>query len=313
VFRYALERWAEGTWSIVLLSQGPLSQEQSQSLQKIRNFTTTGGQSPKIQHIDLAAAAPSDRRRWESLLGAKGSDSTPVAIAFYPQPSTAEQPVASLIKLSAATADQVLTSPVRTELAARLSAGHSAVWLFLESGNTKADRDALDQLNIQLQKDEQRLRLPTASELQMTPEQFRRLRIPLKLQFSILCLSRDDPREQFLVDCLLGSEADLRDLSEPMAFPVFGRGRVLYALVGSGIAAETIAAASDFLAGPCSCQVKEQNPGFDLLIMHDWAGTLGEILVSSPVPEETNKNLLPIPPGRGRTAKPMRSMRKAAK
>ncbi|TWW12353.1 hypothetical protein E3A20_01920, partial [Planctomyces bekefii] len=36
-----------------------------------------------------------------------------------------------------------------------------------------------------------------------------------------------------------------------------GRGRVLYALVGDGIAEGTIAAACDFLTGPCSCQVKE--------------------------------------------------------
>ena len=159
--------------------------------------------------------------------------------------------------------------------------------------------------NSQLKKDEERLRLPTATDLQITPEQLRQLRIPLKLQFSVISLRRDDPREQFLVDSLLSSEADLGELAEPMAFPVFGRGRVLYALVGSGIDSKTISDASDFLAGPCSCQVKEQNPGFDLLLVHDWSKSIGDTLVSSPAPEERRSpSLIQIPPGRGSTPKP---------
>ena len=309
VFRYALERWIPGTWKIIVLSDGPLSPEQTDSLLKLQHsvMPNIARNSPLIglQHIDLVSAAPADRRRWESFRNAIGSDGTPVVAALYPQPSTVDQPVASLRKLSATTSEQIFTSPVRSELASRLSAGHSAVWLFLESGNTQADQDAIERLSSQLKKDEQRLRLPTATDLQITPEQLRQLRIPLKLQFSVISLRRDDPREQFLVDSLLSSEADLGELAEPMAFPVFGRGRVLYALVGSGIDAKTISDASDFLAGPCSCQVKEQNPGFDLLLVHDWSKSIGDTLVSSPAPEERRSpSLIQIPPGRGSTPKP---------
>ncbi|MFM7058610.1 MAG: hypothetical protein ACKO2P_16975 [Planctomycetota bacterium] len=299
VFRYALERWTAGTWNIVVLSQGPLSPAQSLSLQMLQQPTASASLPMKIQHIDLSVAAPADRRRWASHWQAAGNEAIPVVVALYPQPSNVDQPVASLMQLSATTAEQILSSPVRRELASRLTAGHSAVWLFLDSGETQADQNALERLNRQLKADEQRLTLPTAADLQITPEQLRQLQIPLKLQFSVLRLGRDDPDERFLVDSLLGSEADLRELSEPMAFPVFGRGRVLYALVGMGIDAKTISVASDFLAGPCSCQVKEQNPGFDLLLTHDWPAAIGDTLVSSPVPEEQKSPaLLKIPPGR---------------
>jgi len=55
-----------------------------------------------------------------------------------------------------------------------------------------------------------------------------------------------------------------------MAFPVFGRGRALYALVGDGINKETIGEACVFLATACTCMVKEQNPGTDLILAADW-------------------------------------------
>ncbi|MDE2714511.1 MAG: hypothetical protein OSB74_09135, partial [Verrucomicrobiota bacterium] len=72
-------------------------------------------------------------------------------------------------------------------------------------------------------------------------------------------------------ETLLNSEDDLKELQhEPMAFPVFGRGRALNALVGKGINADMIDEASAFLSGPCSCQVKRQNPGFDLLTSVNW-------------------------------------------
>jgi hypothetical protein len=91
-----------------------------------------------------------------------------------------------------------------------------------------------------------------------------------KPSFSTLPVARDDPAEQFLVRMLLGSEQDLAAFADPIAFPVFGRGRVLYALVGKGITEENVSEAVGFLVGPCSCQIKELNPGADLLITAAW-------------------------------------------
>ena len=55
-----------------------------------------------------------------------------------------------------------------------------------------------------------------------------------------------------------------------MAFPIFGRGRALYALVGKGINNDTIDAAGTDLTGPCTCTIKEQNPGIDMLMPVAW-------------------------------------------
>jgi hypothetical protein len=55
-----------------------------------------------------------------------------------------------------------------------------------------------------------------------------------------------------------------------MAFPIFGRGRALYALVGNGIAPDLIEEASQFLCGACQCTVKRENPGVDLLMHVAW-------------------------------------------
>ncbi|HMJ91098.1 MAG TPA: hypothetical protein VK530_14845, partial [Candidatus Acidoferrum sp.] len=63
---------------------------------------------------------------------------------------------------------------------------------------------------------------------------------------------------------------DLESEQEPMAYPIFGRGRALFALVGKGINRETIDEACSFVVGPCSCVVKELNPGQDILISAAW-------------------------------------------
>jgi hypothetical protein len=94
----------------------------------------------------------------------------------------------------------------------------------------------------------------------------------------VLRVPRDSAEEQALVGMLLGCEPDLVELSQPMAFPVFGRGRALLPLVGAGITAKNVHDAAEFLAGPCSCEVKEQNPGFDLLLKADWRDLLGQAI-----------------------------------
>ena len=92
----------------------------------------------------------------------------------------------------------------------------------------------------------------------------------LKLGFSVITIAVDNPAETVFREILLNSEDDLKDFDEPITFPVFGRGRALPALVGKGINNDMIDEASTFLSGPCSCQVKRQNPGFDLLTSVNW-------------------------------------------
>ena len=165
---------------------------------------------------------------------------------------------------------QVFDSPARKEIARRLGQGDSAVWVLLEFGDRQRNDDTTKLVETRLNYLATVLKLPAieaqdvAAGLVTVPEG------GLKLAFSLLRVSRTDAAEETFVKMLLGSEADLGAIREPMLFPVFGRGRALYALAGKGINHETIDEAATFLIGKCSCQVKELNPGVDLLLAADW-------------------------------------------
>jgi hypothetical protein len=47
-------------------------------------------------------------------------------------------------------------------------------------------------------------------------------------------------------------------------------------MVGEGISDANIYAACSFLVGWCSCQIKAQNPGVDLLMLADWNNMIQE-------------------------------------
>ncbi len=56
----------------------------------------------------------------------------------------------------------------------------------------------------------------------------------------------------------------------PVVVPVFGRGRALEVIPAADLTGSLIEDLTLYLSGPCSCQVKERNPGFDLLMATDW-------------------------------------------
>ena len=143
----------------------------------------------------------------------------------------------------------------------------TAVFLFLESGNEEADTQARKRLRGVLDELEKNLELPPPAEdlPALDPAA-----VPVALRFPVIDIRRNDPAEAFLKRLLLATESDLTTLKEPMTFPVFGRGRALYAIVGRGINREVLIEACVFITGACSCQVKAQNPGVDLLLRAGW-------------------------------------------
>ena len=171
---------------------------------------------------------------------------------------------------SEANAAVLVDSPARKQIAERLREGESAVWVFLESGDATKDTEALKALEERIDYLGGVMNLPKLDDQDIKNGL---VSIPgdgLRLAFSIVKVKRDDPAEAAFVAMLLASEEDLRGFNEPMAFPIFGQGRALYALVGKGIRPETIDEAAQFLIGSCSCQVKEQNPGMDIAMAVDW-------------------------------------------
>ena len=163
---------------------------------------------------------------------------------------------------------KLVSSPKRQEIARRILAGHSAVWVVVESGEKEKDKELYDRLDDRLTFFQSVAELPEidpndpASQLGPGPE--------LELKFSILRIKRGDPEEALLVKMLAGPKAAELPKDEPFVSPVFGQGRVLGAWPAETMDAEGIEEACFYLTGACSCQVKAQNPGWDLLLDVDW-------------------------------------------
>lgn len=298
VFRYALERWGADRYRLIVLSQGAATG----NADRLKALMAPAGQKQslvEITNIDVAESNdPALKKLWQDHSTA---DSQALFVLTYPQGSPVQGKFAHVCPATEQSAKAIANSPVRSELIKRLTGGDSAVWLLLECGDKSKDEAAKAELEKQLESDTRRLALPSAEEMEISETVLQQARIKLAVKFSVINVRRDDPAEKFLVDCLLGSEPDLDQYSDqPMAFPVFGRGIVLYALVGKGIVADVISSASSFIVGPCSCQVKEQNPGFDLLLDVNWEEAVGETLISVPTGGGTVSPpvLRTIPPGK---------------
>ena len=125
------------------------------------------------------------------------------------------------------------------------------------------------------------------------------------MKFSVLQVNASDSKEAFLTELLKGFEPDAIDAGEPVVVPVFGRGRALEVIPAQLLDAGLIEDLTLFLCGACSCQVKERNPGFDLLTNTNWDAALFEddsqstpTLELTATKHQTEPELLEIPSGR---------------
>jgi len=199
-------------------------------------------------------------------------------------------------------------SPTRRAIGKELIDGAPAVWLVLESADPKQNRAALKTLETEIKRLEELIELPPPIDdfYAMEPEgeeegegEDQQPEEPKgeKVHFPIIRMARSTPAEEPFVHMLLGTEEGLSELKEPMAFPIFGRGRALFALVGKGINTENIEDACAFACGPCACQIKAMNPGADLLMLADWEGLLEEqpVTVADSIPLTTPQRVEPLP------------------
>jgi len=141
-------------------------------------------------------------------------------------------------------------SPLRNKIAAELMSGKLCVMLYLKTGISGKDDPALQLIK----------RTVTAS--------------PFREIIPIIELERTSIEEKHLVSMLLNVESDLRDINEPMLFGVFARFKALEPLVSKGITAENINLMIDFLTADCSCLIKDDLPGTDILYTDNWENPL---------------------------------------
>jgi hypothetical protein len=275
VFRYALERWPADPYEAVIFHRGPFGPQD----QAIADALRQAADSPlalanlTVNVVDVAGQMDDVTL---ALWQAHKDRPLPRLVLRYPD-TPADAPPAWAGLLSSAEVRDLIDSPARRQLAWRLLKGESVVWLLIECGNKARDAAAARLLTDQLAQLQKTLQLPEVDEndpqVQGPPL---RSSLPLRLVFSQLALARHDPAERIFVSMLLNTQPNAAPADEPAIIPVFGRGRALGVLSGKAITPDNLSDAAAFLTGQCSCLIKEQNPGIDLLLAADWDGALAD-------------------------------------
>jgi len=97
---------------------------------------------------------------------------------------------------------------------------------------------------------------------------------PPNLRIGLVKLQRVNAAERWLLKMLMAMAPDLeKSANEPMLYAIYGRGRVMPPGIGKEVTAESLAELLRFLGDRCSCTIKDQNPGLDLLMRWNWEAT----------------------------------------
>jgi hypothetical protein len=267
VFRFALDRWQADKFHLVL----PPGVAQDSAIQDLLRPMRANGKA----NLDITTAR--DAAQQDTVLLSSRSN---------------EQKVWSG-KLDQTTLSAVLDSPARQKIVQQILAGDSLIWVIADSGS------ALD--TVEAARIEKRLKFleqvaalpiqdPDDPDSQLGPGP------PLKLKFTTLRLRRDDPAEQLLLRMLAGPREEFDPATTSFAGVVFGRGRVLGAWPLAILDDAALENACMFLVGRCGCRLKNENPGWDLLLNVDWEKALAGAAITEPKPAGAEAPVSAPPP-----------------
>lgn len=314
VFRFALERWKPDSCEVVVFHKGAMSADDEKTVGDLEtaSLAKDGDANLNVIRCDLSHNTDQELNDLWLSVKEKTNSQLPMLVArsLKGRGKTVNHWHGSVQTAKAA---GLIESPIRAELTKRLQSGDAIVWLVLKSTDDQKTAAVQALLSQQCRELPNKINLPEGIGL---PGSELYSEVPLLLQFSVLEIAADDPKEQYLVRQLTGFQAEAFAAGEPLIIPVFGRGRALEVIPASQLNAELIHDLTEFLCGACSCQVKEQNPGFDLLLSTNWNAALFGENSEGPPPEAAAGNgqrkandqnrepeLVPIPSGRKRTPK----------
>lgn len=289
VFRFALERWEPEPYTVCVIHSGPLSDADRRRIKLLRERIEDPRRPAKATlHILDAENVDEDTARLLSHHAVPEAGATSLLV-LYPPGTKTEQP-AWKGPLSAETIERLADSPLRQSIAKRILDGESAVWVLIESGDKEKDDRAETDLRKTLDVMEQHLELPSIEDIQNDEFYEPDTVVKLRLAFDVVRLKTADAAESIFRTMLVRSESDVEEYvgKEPIAVPIFGRGRTYFALVGEGINPDRIEEICQFLIGRCSCTIQKDNPGASLLFAVDWETAVkGSAIPEKKVPELT--------------------------
>lgn len=309
VYRYAMYNWATAPYHVFYFHQGPIAAEDAAANRLLEEFAQKG---PALANVVLQVVDTLQQKQLDELPGvveetrkAKSDGNKPLHLIFTPWPA---EPVAG--RLDEAQVRQLVESPMRLQLGKLLDEGNAAVLLILAGPDEEANRRAVAAAEEAAaeaaagkisvagndivypgdfgpkppNEQPQPQAAEPSGESSGEPSNEASDVGPVgdgtppaaasTLKVAVVRLTRDDPAERWLVRMLLAVEPDLGKFEkEPMVFAVYGRGRAMPPYVGKGITRANLVDCIAFLAGACSCMVKDENPGVDLLMRWDWDAT----------------------------------------
>ncbi len=296
VFRYALERWQADAYHAVVVHHAPLTKAEKEAvavLERNANPEFDAGAN-LVLHLFDASSDVSPPPRWQPPVSSFKPDDPARFLLYYPASAKTDEPLWTGT-LTSENAERIVDSPLRRKIVEELLAGTSTVWLLIESGDEELDQRTHEQLRAFLKQASEETKLPDGvipldqvESLRSGPdegpidlEDVLRSSVPLKIHFSTIPVSRSDPDEEIFLSMLLNNSPRMRSIrGEPIAIPIFGRGRMLEGMIGEAITLEHVRGAASYLCAACSCQVKDENPGLDALFAVKWDDyMLGSLII----------------------------------
>lgn len=246
VFRYALDRWETDRFKLTLPASAAQDAVLRDLLRPLRangkaNLDIITSPDPAVLEAGLRDAKTGEQKLWQGRL-----DQASLAV--------------------------ILDSPARKQITDRILAGESVVWVLVDNGTAESAAE-IERIEKRLKFLEQVAALPIQDpndpDSQLGPGP------ALKLRFTSLRLRHDDPAESVFIPMLAGAEGK-SDPKRGFAAAVFGKGRVLGSWPLDALDDASLEEACLFLVGRCSCRLKNENPGWDLLLNVDWPRALAD-------------------------------------
>ncbi len=328
VYRYAMYRWEPSPYEVYHFHHGQMGEEFAavkDALASARNEKISPA-NVAVYPVNLdedkeLKTVPRDvRRLWQTKVEA--GVKTPATLIVNPQGTEVFSGA-----LNKTNIDALVNSPTRQEVGKLLSKGHAGVFVLVlgkdeelnKTASAALDKliadvnsgklslysgpDAYDPLNTKLPDEKEDSRLKPSDEgrgekepadveaedRSEAPDDEQPPHSATALKFSREALEKKDP---WLLRNLMAVEGDLAEYTdEPMLFVVYGRGRALPPYIGKGIVYDNLVQVTDFITSACSCTVKDQNPGVDLLMTFDWESASAKVAKRFGSEEGNNETL----------------------
>lgn len=289
VYRYALYNWSTSPYVLYRFqADAPAAADSANKTDDTEGATAGAPAAPQANFIEIAVGQGDPAqlelvpetvlRTWRE----QGS-AVPLDVLLGPQ--------GAVLFAGQVTASDLLAiaeSPARQEVVRQLGTGQPSVLLVLTGANATANEAALAAVDETIARGGAGKIEPAklGTDPAAAPAE------PPSVALGRVVISVADEREMWLVRMLAHVEPDLAEFDgQPMVFAVYGRGRAMEPYIGEGITADNISECVSFILGSCSCQVKDRNPGVDLLTRWDWDSTA--LAVAQQVgQEEGNEALL---------------------